>query len=240
MRATAVIAAAGRGNRMGGAGSKVYLPLHGRAMLLHTLDRFAAARRIADVIVVVAAADLDGCRALIQADPQLRTSEYRLQAGGASRQESVRLGLQRLPAECDIVVIHDGARPLVSPALIDRCVDEAWQKEAVAAGVPVRDTIKQVSPAGTVRSTLDRSALWEIQTPQAFRRQIIVEAHEAARRDHAVATDDAGLVERLGKPVYVLDGERWNIKMTVAEDLLLAEALMRAGRLPWLSEQGSS
>ena len=123
------------------------------------------------------------------------------------------------------MAIHDGARPFVSSSLIDRCVDEAYRVGAVVIGVPVRDTIKVVSEEHWVQATPARNTLWEIQTPQVFRKEVIVEAHDWGVRQAIEATDDAMLVERIGKPVFLLEGERTNIKITVPEDILLAEAL---------------
>ena len=126
-------------------------------------------------------------------------------------------------------MIHDGARPFVSSALIERCIQAAAVKGAAVVGLPVRDTIKQVGADGYVRSTPERAGLWEIQTPQIFQRDLIVAAHEWAARQGIDATDDAMVVERMGKPVFAIEGERNNFKITVPEDLQLAEAMIRAG-----------
>jgi 2-C-methyl-D-erythritol 4-phosphate cytidylyltransferase len=128
-----------------------------------------------------------------------------------------------------VVVIHDGVRPFISSRLIDRCVEVALQEGAVVVGVPVRDTIKVVSEDRRIRETPPRDSLWEIQTPQAFRTEIIREAFRHAACEGAEATDDAMLVERLGKKVAVLEGQRTNIKITIPEDLVIAEALLREG-----------
>jgi 2-C-methyl-D-erythritol 4-phosphate cytidylyltransferase len=133
--------------------------------------------------------------------------------------------------DCEIVAIHDGARPFISAALIDRCVDEASRSGAAVIGVPVRDTIKVVSADHWVKATPARDTLWEIQTPQAFRKELIVEAHNWGRLQAIEATDDAMLVEQMGQPVFLLEGERTNIKITIPEDVLLAEALLREGRV---------
>jgi len=127
------------------------------------------------------------------------------------------------------VMIHDGARPFVSSALIDRCIQAAVVKGAAVVGIPVRDTIKRVGADGCVQSTPERAGLWEIQTPQIFQRDLIVAAHDWAAREGIEATDDAMVVERMGKPVFAVDGERNNFKITVPEDLQLAEAMIRAG-----------
>lgn len=232
MKATAIIVAAGEGLRIGGKISKPYLPLCGRAMVLRTLDRFFAARSIEQVVLVVAAGELPRCEEILKRDSLLARRPWVLQRGGATRQQSVKAGLEMPGDDADIVVIHDGARPFVSPRLIDRCVASANQTGAVVVGLPARNTIKVVSNDHRVLSTPDRKALWEIQTPQAFRREVIVEAHEWAAREEFAATDDAMLVEQTGKPVWVIDGEKTNLKITVPEDLWLAEAMIREGRIP--------
>jgi 2-C-methyl-D-erythritol 4-phosphate cytidylyltransferase len=232
MKATAIIVAAGAGLRIGGKISKPYLPLCGRAMVLRTLDRFFAARSIGQVVLVVAAGELPHCAGILRGDSALGQRPWVLQRGGATRQESVKAGLERIGEDTDIVLIHDGARPFVSPALIERCIESADRNGAVVVGLPARDTIKFVSDDHRVLSTPDRKALWEIQTPQAFRREVIVEAHERATRVGFTATDDAMLVEQMGKPVWVIDGEKTNLKITVPEDLWLAEAMIREGRIP--------
>lgn len=228
MRVNAVIVAAGEGKRMGEKVPKPFLPLGGRPLILHTLRRFAASQ-VRKVIVVAAGRELSRCQEFIQSDLQLGGLECVFQTGGQRRQDSVSEGLARLDTDCEVVVIHDGVRPFVSPSLIDRCVEKAFQKGAVVVGVPVRDTIKVVSVDRQVRETPSRDSLWEIQTPQAFRTEIIREAFRHAAIEGVEATDDAMLVESLGKSVALLEGERTNIKITVPEDLLFAEALLRAG-----------
>jgi 2-C-methyl-D-erythritol 4-phosphate cytidylyltransferase len=232
MKATAIIVAAGEGLRIGGKISKPYLPLCGRAMVLRTLDRFFAARSIEQVVLVVAAGELPRCEEILKGDSLLARRPWVLQRGGATRQQSVRAGLEMPGDDADIVVIHDGARPFVSPRLIDRCVESANQTGAVVVGLPARNTIKVVTDDHRVLSTPDRKALWEIQTPQAFRRGVIVEAHEWAVREEFAATDDAMLVEHAGNPVWVIEGEKTNLKITMPEDLWLAEAMIREGRIP--------
>lgn len=229
MHVTAIVVAAGEGHRMGGALSKPYRPIGGRAMVLHTLDRCFKARSVDEVILVVAANELARCEALLKADAELRQRSWRLEQGGDTRQESVLCGLKTTKAETEIVVIHDGARPLVSPALIDCCVEVARQQGAAIAGLPARDTIKIVSEDRHVQSTPDRNSLWEIQTPQVFRKDWAMEGHERALREGFSATDDAMLVERMGRPVCVVEGNRSNLKITVPEDILLAEALLQHG-----------
>ena len=229
MHVTAIIVAAGAGRRIGGVTPKSYLPIAGRPLLLRTVDRVFSSQLVAEVILVVSADEIDRCRQLLEADISLKGRRYSLQPGGATRQQSVRHGLQKLSAATDVVMIHDGARPFVSAALIDRCIAAAVAHGAAVPGLPVRDTIKQVNTDGYVQSTPERAGLWEIQTPQIFQRKLIVAAHDRAAREGIEATDDAMVVERMDKPVFVVAGERTNFKITVPEDLSLAEALIRAG-----------
>lgn len=230
-KATAVVLAAGAGQRLGGATPKAYVPLAGRPLVLRTLDRMFAADSVGDVILVAAAGELARCEALLRSDPLLRDRDWLLQPGGATRQQSAKLGLARVAPDCEIVILHDAARPFASPALIDRCVEAAREKGAAVPGLPVRDTIKIVSPEHWVLATPEREALWEIQTPQAFRREVIIAAHERAEREGWQVTDDAMVLERAGGRVYVLEGERTNFKITTPEDLWLAETMLREGRV---------
>jgi 2-C-methyl-D-erythritol 4-phosphate cytidylyltransferase len=231
MNANAIIVAAGAGRRIGGNTPKTFLPLCGRPMILHTLERFLSARMINKVVVVVAAEQLECARRLLEADAALKHGAWILQSGGPSRQESVRRGLQMIDTDSDVIAVHDGARPFVSPALIDRSVEVAREKGAVVVGLPARDTIKSVSAEGWVESTPARGSLWEIQTPQVFKRDVILAAHEWAARAGVEATDDATLVEKKGHKVFVLEGERSNFKITFAYDLWLAETIIEQGRI---------
>ncbi len=231
MNATAIVLAAGEGRRIGGDTRKSYLPIAGRPLVLRTLDRMFSAPSIETVVLVVAAGEMARCESMLRSDAALKNRRWFLQAGGATRRQSAKRGLERIGSDTGVVVIHDGARPFVSAGLIGRCVEAAVEKQAVVVGLPVRDTIKAVSPEHWVQATRERSTLWEIQTPQAFERNLIVAAHEQAERDGAEVTDDAMVVERTGAPVYVLEGERTNFKITVPEDLWLAEMLIREGRV---------
>lgn len=228
MRVNAVIVAAGEGNRMGGGAPKIFLPLAGRPLILHTLARFAESQSVRRLILVASKGEIGKLEQLVRSDPAVAGLECLFQAGGARRQDSVGQGLERLDEDCEIVVVHDGARPLVSPRLIDRCVEQASREGAVVVGTPARDTIKVVSADRRVRETPPRDSLWEVQTPQVFRKEIIVRAYREAAREGVEATDDAMLVERLGINVSLLEGETTNLKITVPEDIPLAEAILRA------------
>lgn len=231
MRVNGVIVAAGEGKRTGKDTPKPFLPLAGRPMILHTLSRFAPCEKVHKVILVTSKNDVFRCRELIRSDNRLCSLQCVVQPGGSRRQDSVWRGLECLDTDCEVVVIHDGARPFVSSRLIDQCVEKAFTEGAVVVGVPVRDTIKMVAAGQRVQETPPRESLWEVQTPQVFRVELIREAYLRAARDGAVATDDAMLVERLGATVTVLEGERTNIKITFQEDFLFGEALLSEGRI---------
>ncbi len=222
MKITAIIPAGGSGRRMQSSEAKQYLLLKGIPLLVHTLRTFQGASIIEDIVLVVPAADVARIKSDI-VDAFAMTKIRRVVAGGRERQDSVRNGLAALPADCEIVLIHDAARPFVSPTLIEKAVDGAMREGAVAVGVRARDTIKHCDGEGRVIDTLDREQIWMAQTPQAFRRATIVAAHQKAQEDNFYGTDDAALVERMGIPVRMIDGNPDNIKITTTEDLAWAE-----------------
>lgn len=232
MYVTAIVLAAGEGRRIGGEIPKTFLPIAGRPLVLRTLDRMFEAHAVENVVLVIAANEIERCQSMLRADAALRDRPWLLQIGGLTRQQSAKRGLEKIGSDTDIVIIHDGARPFVSAGLINRCVEGAADKGAVVAGLPAHDTIKVVSQDQRIQSTPERSSLWEIQTPQVFHRELIVAAHERAEKDGVQVTDDAMVVERMGTPVYVIEGERTNFKITVREDVWLAETLIREGRIP--------
>ncbi len=211
---------------MGAGVNKVFLPLYGEPVLFHTLRAFESCDAVDEVTVAVAPDEVGMARALIEAGGA-RSKAIRVIAGGERRQDSVLQGLGSLDAACDIVVIHDGARPLIRPDAIGRVVEAAREFGAAILAVPVKDTIKLVR-SGDVVGTVDRDALWAAATPQAFRREIIEAGHAAATQLGLAATDDSMLVEKAGATVKVVQGEYDNIKITTPEDLAIAEALLAA------------
>ncbi len=227
MRVNAIILAAGRGTRMGSDVSKVLLPVAGRSLILHTLERFGRSREVGRATLVVPPEALRRYETLLQGAP-VSGLEVGVRPGGARRQDSVRAGLDALDPDCEFVIVHDGARPFAAPALIDRCARESRRNRSVTAAVPSRNTIKSVTD-GQVTETLPSSRLWEIQTPQAFPVGLLRDAHALAHREGVEATDDAMLVERMGTPVRVVEGSTANIKVTYPEDILFAEALVAHG-----------
>jgi 2-C-methyl-D-erythritol 4-phosphate cytidylyltransferase len=229
MRISAIVLAAGEGRRLGSTVPKAFASIGGRALVLRTLERIFSVPMIERVTLVVPAAQFERCETLLKGDPALRHRPWCLQAGGATRQQSAERGLEKA-GESDLILIHDAARPFVSTQLIIRCIEAAMRHDAVVPGLPARDTIKVVKNHWIER-TLERDSLWEIQTPQVFRRELIVAAHEDAAKTGLQVSDDALAVERFGKPVFVVEGERLNFKITVPEDVWLAELLLREGRV---------
>jgi 2-C-methyl-D-erythritol 4-phosphate cytidylyltransferase len=230
MRVSAIVLAAGEGSRLGGSVPKAFASIAGRPLVLRTLERIFSVRMIERVTLVVGAAQLERCEALLKADPALRDRPWHLQVGGATRQQSAQRGLEKA-GESDLILIHDAARPFVSVELIVRCIEAAMRHDAAVPGLPAHDTIKVVTQDHWVERTLERDSLWEIQTPQVFRRELIVAAHANAVSAGLEVSDDALAVERYGKPVFVVQGERLNFKITVPEDVWLAELLLREGRV---------
>jgi 2-C-methyl-D-erythritol 4-phosphate cytidylyltransferase len=231
MHVNAIIVAAGKGERMGASLPKVFLPLAGMPLLIHTLRNVGRSPIIAKLVLVIASEREALCRELLATYGSFG-SPVTLVHGGPARQDSVRFGLAALDQECDIVVIHDAARPFVSAELIHRSVTVAAMVGGALVAVPVRDTIKRVTEAGTVVETVSRHDLWLAQTPQTFRVPLIRDAHAHALRKGIQVTDDVTLVEHMGGKVQVVPGGIYNFKITTPEDLQLAEAMLGAGTAP--------
>ena len=220
--AAAILPAAGSGSRVGADRNKLLLDLAGEPLLLHTL-RAVAACDLAQVVLVTRPAERD-----LMADLARRAGlDATFADGGASRQESVANGLAALRAEIELVAVHDGARPLVTPELFDRCLAAAAEHGAAVAAVPVADTLKRVAD-GQVGGSVDRDGLWAMQTPQAFQVGVLRSAAEAARSDGFVGTDEVSLVERMGRPVVVVPSGSANLKVTQPEDYDTAAAHLAA------------
>ncbi len=228
MRWGAVIVAAGRGRRMGAPGNKVFLPLGGRPILAHTLAAFEACAVVEALAVVVAPGERERAAEICAAAGCRKVTA--IVEGGAERQDSVRAGLAALDTEG--VLVHDAARPLVTPERIDACRRAAEEHGAAALAVPVKDTIKVTDDDGWIVATPERRTLWAVQTPQAFVRSELAEAHRLALADGVMATDDAMLLERLGRRIAVVEGDYGNVKITTPEDLWLAERLLARRKSP--------
>jgi 2-C-methyl-D-erythritol 4-phosphate cytidylyltransferase len=204
-------------------GDKLFATIGGRPLLAHTLARFQESPEVDRIVLVMSEANLRRGRDLVAEHAFGKVSA--VCAGGPRRQDSVRLGLEAL-GPCEWVLVHDGARPLVTAELIERGLAAARETGAAVAAVPVADTVKLAAPDGTVERTLDRGRLWAAQTPQVFRYDLLLRAH---REVTAEVTDDAAMLEALGLPVKLYEGSPANIKVTTPEDLRLAEALLETG-----------
>ena len=221
---SAVIVAAGKGLRMDKDVPKQYLSLEGRPILGHTLLVFDTCDRIDEIFVVIPAEDFDFCGKNVISPLHLQ-KRIRLVSGGDRRQDSVYNGLKALNKKTDLVVIHDGVRPFVKSDELEACIDGAIKFGACILGIPASDTLKRVDAAGIIGETLTRDNIWLVQTPQAFKYDLILKAHKAARRDGVGGTDDAFLAERLGIEVRIITGNKNNIKITTREDLAVAQAI---------------
>jgi len=212
MKVAVIIAAGGSGKRMGRP--KQFLPLAGKAVVEWTIEVFRKIKVVGQIVLAVPEDDLERAKNL----------GVTVVAGGEERGDSVKNGLKAVAPDTDIVIIHDGARPLITPDIIEKAISEAKEHGAAVVGVPVKDTIKRVGDDLMIKETVDRQILWQAQTPQVFKYEIITRAYAKKRS----ATDDAKLVEDLGIKVKMVMGSYENIKITTPEDLIVAEAILRS------------
>ena len=222
-----LVAAAGSGRRVGADRNKLLLPVAGQPVLAWTVAAALQSRRI-DWIGIIGQPHDQAAILAIVASLQPRCPIHWID-GGQSRQDSVQRGLAGLPADARHVLIHDGARCLVTPRLFDRCAEAVERRGAVIAAIPVTDTIKRVSPTQQVQATIDRSRLWAAQTPQGFPVAQLRQAHQLATERQLTVTDDAALFEALGWPVAVEPGSPRNLKITTPFDLELAGLVLGRG-----------
>lgn len=223
----AVVPAGGTGKRMGADTPKQFLMLDGVPMMLHSLRVFERVAGVAEVVLVVPKEEQG--RALTEVVERYGLRKVlKVVPGGSTRQESVQHGLNAVDEEAEIVVVHDAVRPFITEELIERSIEAARKHGGAIVAVPMKDTPKQAGPDGLIQKTLDRAGLWLAQTPQTFRRALVVEAYRKASMAHVHATDDAALAERLGLPVAIVEGSWENIKITTPEDMVLAEAILAA------------
>ena len=219
----AVIVAAGSGSRVGGSELKQFRWVAGKPMLLHSVQAFQRRADMAMVIVVLPQRYAgDPPPWLFQCD----TDRLLIAHGGKERADSVWNGLGDVPDEATVILVHDAARPLVSDAMLARVIDRARQGVGAIPALPVSDTLKRVDAAGRVVETVSRDQLVRAQTPQGFPREMLLDAHRAARRDQVVATDDAALCERLGFPVEIVRGSELALKITEEADFERAASML--------------
>ncbi len=226
MKASAIIVAGGSGKRMGTDVPKQLLKLGGSTILERTLRPFIQCRDISDIIIVTEDSILKDVTQIVRDGFNRKTAPpITVVQGGAERQDSVWNGLKAVPDDGEVVVIHDAVRPFITAGLITECVVSAMKNGAVSVMRPLKETVKVVAD-NIVIETLDRSKLWITQTPQAFRTELIREAHIRAREDTVTGTDDCMLVERLGHSVYCIEGTDLNIKITTPADLEFAGTIL--------------
>ncbi len=224
MKTSAIIVAAGSGSRFGGPLPKQFQQLQGQSVVSHTLARLSDAAEIDEIVVVVASPWVGYTRDEILAGGRFPKVQ-RVVAGGLQRQDSVLAGLEILSDSVDIVLVHDAVRPLISTQKVREVIAAAQQYGAAVLALQPKDTVKRAK-GGMVQETLDRNSLWLVQTPQAFKRELLAAAHAHAQASGTYRTDDAALVEHFGKPVKIVEGDRMNIKLTVPDDFLFAEHLL--------------
>lgn len=224
--AAAIITAGGIGRRMGSSTPKQYITLHDRPIIIHTLTTFQATGFFKQIILVVPADQLEPTKRLLQ--------EYQADAncevisGGASRQDSVRNGINALRPEITHVSVHDGVRPLTSPELIKNCLEAAYAFGAAISAIPVKDTLKKSSDKRQIEQTVERSHLWRAQTPQSAKVSLLQAAYQKAEALNFTGTDESSLLELINCPVTLVEGSESNIKITVPEDIPMAEAILNA------------
>lgn len=216
---SAIIVAAGSSRRMGF--NKLLAPLAGVPVLQRALAAFQACAAVDEIIVVTS----DALRAEIEAWPGLKKITQII-TGGAERHLSVLAGLKALHPACDIVAVHDGARPLIAVDQITRCIEAARTQAAVACARPMTETLKRCDSAGRITGSIDRANAWIMETPQVFRRELLVRAYDAVMRDGLLVTDEVSAVQHLGEPVFVVENPAPNPKITFPADIVLAERLV--------------
>lgn len=219
-----LIPAAGMGQRMGSSRNKLLLTVLGKPLLAWTLLSAAASHEIRWIGLIGQPIDWPEWRSLLAELALGKPVE--LIEGGKTRQESVYNGLQALPPQADRVLIHDGARCLATPELLDRCATALYQHPGLIAAIPVKDTIKVVNAAKRVEHTPDRAQLWAAQTPQGFEVNLLKDCHRQGRYNGWEVTDDAALFEKLNLPVQIVLGEETNLKITTPTDLAIAELIL--------------
>lgn len=225
MFVSAIIPAAGFGERMGATISKQFLMLDGKPILVHTLERFQACETVQEIIVATQSSSLS---LIGEIKEQYSLTKLRPPVeGGERRQDSVANALRHVDAACDIISVHDAVRPFVHLKEITQSIETAKYYGASIVAVRAKDTMKQASTDGRVEKTLNRSSLWSVQTPQTFQKKILLDAYRFAEKNNLTATDDSFLVEQIGISPIIVEGSYENIKVTTPDDLLLAELLVK-------------
>ena len=210
---------------MGGSVPKQFLALGGQPIIIHTLRVLQSSPVIDEIILAVPQSEMEYCLTHI-VNPHHFTKVRKVVPGGQERQDSVRHALEEVHEDVDVVLVHDAVRPFLTEKMVDEVVRMARAKGAAIIALPMKDTVKQVGADHVIERTIDRRPLWLAQTPQAFRRVWLLDAHRKAHAEGVHATDDAYLVEWCGHPVSVVEGSGDNIKVTRPEDMIIGEAIL--------------
>ncbi len=221
---TAIIVAAGSSRRMGF--DKLFATLAGKPVLAHSIAAFSDSKEIDDILIVAREDQIADIEALVKENELAKVSK--VMTGGPERHLSVWQGLQAVNARSKYVAIHDGARPLTTPALIHSCLQLARKNGAACCAQLVPDTVKRAGSDGTVTESVERSGLWAMQTPQIFSTALILQAYASIIANHEFVTDEVSAVQRIGKRIVLLPNDDWNFKITLPRDLEMAELVFRA------------
>lgn len=220
-----IVVAAGTGSRMKTDINKQFIKLNGKEIIAHTIDKFYNNDNIDDIVVVIK--EEEEKHFIDNVINKYGFNNIKIAYGGNERQDSVYNGIKKLNNNCDVILVHDGARPFVTGDIIKNSIEEAKKHNAVVVGVKVKDTIKMVSEDGNIIDTPNRNFLWSVQTPQVFKYDIITKAYADAYNGNYYGTDDAMLVERIGYNVKMVEGSYDNIKITTPEDLKFGEQILK-------------
>jgi len=221
---TLIIPAAGSGTRMQRERAKPFIELGSQPILAHTIQRFLSLAGLSQILIAAAAEYIQECSDILQ-EVVGNSISWQCVEGGAERQDSINNALQHV-ADVDLVLVHDAVRPFVNADLIEACCRQAERTGAAIPGIPSKDTLKKIDDDRLVQQTPDRKYMWQVQTPQVFKKEILVKAYARAAQEKYVGTDDASLVEWLGKPVKMVKSDTRNIKITYPQDLKLANLLL--------------
>ena len=228
MSVSAVIVAAGTSKRMNDGVDKLAVQLSGKPLLAWTISRFESAEIIDEIIVVTKKDEIAKVREMTKSEGFRKVTS--VVKGGAYRQQSAQNGLNAVSTDSKVVLIHDGARPLIRTSDIKRIVESAKETGAALLAVPSKDSVKEVQD-GIVKKTLPRESIWLAQTPQGFRKELLQEAFSSAEKEGYIGTDEASLVERIGKDVAIVEGHSSNIKVTVTPDIGVVQSLLKGEEL---------
>ncbi|MEX0608541.1 MAG: 2-C-methyl-D-erythritol 4-phosphate cytidylyltransferase [Balneolaceae bacterium] len=225
LRLSVIIPAAGSGVRLGSPTPKPFIKIQGKTILEHTISKFLAVPGLVQVIVATSKASISDVEKIFSSYTTSSVS-FDVIEGAAERQLSIQNALRKVQEEIDLIAVHDAVRPFINSAQIEVCCQTAEKFGGAVLGVPAKDTIKKVKADGIIDFTPDRSQLWQAQTPQVFKKELLMKAYETALEDDFIGTDDASLVERVGGIVQMIEGGRENLKITYPIDLKIAELIL--------------